>query len=40
MAKRYLSLETFKTPKNHTSDLKEVYCCLICIDCIDFIDLI
>ena len=31
MAKRYLSLETCKTPKTHTSDLKEVYRCLICL---------
>ena len=31
MAKRYLSLETCKTPTNHTTDLKEVYCCLICL---------
>ena len=31
MAKSYLSLETCKTPTNHTTDLKEVYCCLICL---------
>ena len=31
MAKRYLSLESCKTPMNHTTDLKEVYCCFICL---------